>query len=216
MNKPIQRGRVLLIWLAIALLLGGTLITLKLRQPPMPAMQAATLLPNPRALAPFQLVDQQGAPFDLARLKNHWSLIFFGYTHCPDVCPTTLTDLKTTLKLLHQQYPDVEFPQVIFVSVDPDRDTPEVLRRYVAYFNPEFLGVTGSTEAIVAFSRQLNAFFTYVKPDPDATDYPVDHSASVSLIDPRGRLHAIFSPPLDPRAVAHDYAAIVNYAEALQ
>ena len=112
----------------------------------------ATLLRPPRALPEFTFTDHTGADFVPARLQNHWSLLFFGFTHCPDVCPTTLGMLAQTEKTL-ADLPAEQRPQIVLVSVDPQRDSPEQLASYVRFFSPSFTGVTGSQEAIDKFTR---------------------------------------------------------------
>ncbi len=215
MDPRHQTGKALIVWLVIALLLAGGIIAMQLQQPPPPPqLQQSTWLPTPQPLTEFSLIDHNGAPFDLARFKGQWSLVFFGYTHCPDICPTTMNDLNSMIRVLNADYPQVTSPVVIFVSVDPERDTPERLHSYAPYFNEAFLGVSGESQAVTDFSKQLHAYFRYVKNSPDSQDYIVDHSAGINLIDPAGRLHALFTPPLKPREIAHDYAAIIEYYEA--
>lgn len=167
----------------------------------------ATLLSPPRALPEFTLTDHTGANFEPARLKNHWSLLFFGFTHCPDVCPTTLGMLAQTEKAL-ADLPAGQRPQIVLVSVDPQRDTPEQLASYVRFFSPSFTGVTGSQEAIDKFTRALGV---PVAISPLANGgYSVDHSAAIFLIDPSGALLALFSTPHSPAIIAADYRRIVD------
>ena len=136
-----------------------------------------------RSLPAFSLVDHQGKTFTDARLRGRWSLIFFGYTHCPDICPNTLAVMKQAMKQLHEH--SVQ-PQVIFISVDPKRDTPERLAKYVRYFDPDFIGATGSEEALAALAPALGIPFAR-PPGSDSENYLVDHGASVLLIDPSVR-----------------------------
>ena len=167
----------------------------------------ATLLTPPRPLPEFELIDQSGATFDRSRLKQHWSLLFFGFTHCPDVCPTTLGMLAKTGKEL-ANLPQDRRPQVIFISVDPKRDTPEQLAPYVKFFDPSFTGVTGSQEAIDDFTRALGVPVA-ISPTGNG-DYTVDHSAAIFLIDPNGAMRALFSTPHTPAVIAADYRRIVD------
>lgn len=185
--------------LARAMLGGGSVGQLELVK--------ATLLNPPRPLPGFTLTDHTGATFDQARLKDRWSLLFFGFTHCPDVCPTTLGMLAQTEKEL-AGLPAAQRPQIVLVSVDPQRDTPEQLASYVRFFSPSFTGVTGSQEAIDTFTRALGV--------PVAIsalangDYTVDHSAAIFLVDPNGALRALFSTPHSPAIIAADYRRIVD------
>lgn len=173
---------------------------------PQLGLAKATLLTPPRPLPDFELLDQSGAAFDPARLKNRWSLLFFGFTHCPDVCPTTLGVLAQAEKSL-ADLPADRRPQVILVSVDPKRDTPQQLASYVKFFSPAFTGVTGTQQSIDAFTRSLGV---PVMITPTANgDYTVDHSAAIFLIDPDGAMRALFSTPHEPTVIASDYRRIV-------
>lgn len=174
------------------------------RQAAVPLLERATLLTSPQALPEFKLQDQEGAPFTNERLKGRWTLAFFGYTHCPDVCPLTLRVFKGLYERLGETGYR-EDTQVLFVSVDPERDRPEQLKRYVQYFDPSFLGVTGSPQEL---SKLTQALGIYYELRGTGKDYLVDHSAAVVLIDPEGRRHAVFSPPHEVPVLARDYLAI--------
>lgn len=172
-----------------------------------PALHSATALNPPRPLQGFALTGQDGNPFTLASLREHWTFLSIGYTHCPDVCPTTLA----TFNAVDQQTVSAEQrPEFLFVSVDPERDTPEKLGQYVTYFNPHFRGATGEKEALKDFTGQLGLIYGRVEGENTALDYLVDHSASILLIDPLGRLAAIFSAPHDSTAIAQDFITITN------
>lgn len=178
------------------------------RQPASPTT-AALLLHPAKALPPFSLEDDSGTPFTRANLQGHWSLLYFGYTHCPDVCPTTLADLtRMTAKL--QTLPASQQPHVYFVSVDPKRDKPAVLKDYVQYFDVAFTGVTGTTDNLRALTKPLGVAFSYEPPDQSG-NYGVDHSAAVFMINPHGEETAIYTPPLIAERMAADYNAIVAY-----
>jgi protein SCO1 len=171
-----------------------------------PGVTTATVIAPARPLPDFSLVDQTGAPFDKNRLRGHWSLVFFGFTHCPDVCPTTLAMLAQVEKKIAAAPPAVA-PQIILVSVDPERDKPEQLAQYVKFFSPTFTGVTGPVAAIDDFTRVLGIPVART-PLPNG-DYTVDHSAAILLFDPEAALHALFSGPHSADAIAADYRRIV-------
>jgi protein SCO1/2 len=133
--------------------------------------------------------------------------VFFGFTHCPDVCPTTLAMLAQVEKKLAEA-PTAAAPQVVLVSVDPERDTPEKLAQYVKYFSPSFTGVTGPVAAIDEFTRTLGIPVART-PLPNG-DYTVDHSAAILLFDPDGAMHALFSGPHSADLIAADYRRIVD------
>ena len=151
------------------------------------------LFDTPRDPGEFELLDHRGKPFSRAQLLGRWTLVFFGFTHCPDICPTTMVELAD-LKL-HLVNTEAEATQVVMVSVDPARDTPERLSEYVPYFHPDFLGVTGDFAAILSFAQRLNAPFRKLS-EPNG-DYQMEHSANVVLMNPRGDYHGFFRAPLD-------------------
>ena len=167
----------------------------------------ATRFPEAREIASFSLIDHNNAVFDNSVLKDRWSFIFFGYTHCPDVCPTTLSVLNSVAQKLGDLDEDIRF---VFLSVDPERDTPEQLAQFVSYFNGDFIGVTGTPEGIEQLTRQLGVMHLRVQPEEGASSYLVDHTASVFLFDPDGRYHAVFSPPLSAEAIAGDFRKMLQ------
>ena len=160
-----------------------------------------------RKLPDFSLIDQQGRVFGSANLRGHWSLLFFGYTNCPDFCPTTLSTLAAMQKRLRAAKASV-LPQVIFVSVDAKRDTPAQMAKYVPYFDPEFIGLTAADQpAIEAVAKQFGVS-VIIQPASDGT-YTVDHSGAIFVLDPDGRLSAILSGPFSVDALQSDFRRIV-------
>lgn len=215
-NLPAQSGNTLLLLLAgLAALIAGVALASLLLKPPAPPQLSAgvTRLEPPRVLGGFSLTDHHGANFDPERLRGHWTFMFFGYTHCPDICPTTLTSLNAAARAVAALPEPPPVPQYVFVSIDPERDTPEQLAKFVPYFNRDFLGVTGTPETISDFTRQLSVMYLKVNAER-GEGYLMDHSASILLLDPEGRFHALFSPPFDPRAMAKDYQRLTHYYEA--
>jgi protein SCO1/2 len=182
---------------------GGTL-------PPPDAMKAATLLPSAKPLTPFELKDQDGESFTLESLKGRWTFAAIGYTSCPDVCPTTMATFQALERAIGPagDGPSADF---LLVSVDPERDDPERLSRYVRWFHPRFLGATGGHDQLQALTRQLGVLYARAEPQDTAMGYLVDHSASIVLLDPEARLAAIFSGPHDIAAMAEDFATIADY-----
>ena len=168
---------------------------------------SATRFPVAREIQPFELIDHHSAAFDQAALQHHWSFVFFGYTYCPDVCPTTLSILNGVAQRLQDVDADVRF---VMVTVDPERDTPERLAEYVTYFNGDFLGVTGSDEGLTQLTRQLGILYNRVEPEGDAAGYLMDHTAGVFLFDPDGRYHAVFTPPLSADKLAGDFRKMLQ------
>lgn len=168
-----------------------------------------------RAIPQIALTDQDGQPFDRARLEGRWSLLFFGYTHCPDICPMTLAVLAGTMQEL-DKLPAAERPadlQVVFVSVDPERDTPEQLKTYTQYFNPGFLGVTGTDEQLNALTSALGILHAKVADPNNPTSYLVDHSASILVVNPRAELEAVLSAPHSAPVIAADLRTLYTHYE---
>lgn len=156
--------------------------------------------PEPRDINDFSLVDHNGNVFSKANLEGHWSLIFLGYTFCPDICPTTMSELNgiyPALSALNSTSP----VQVVFVSVDPKRDTIERLSQYIGFFNPDFIAVTGEHKALFPFARNLGMMYA-MSQSTDNPNYLVDHSASVVVVGPSAQVIGRFKPKLEPGKLA--------------
>lgn len=173
---------------------------------PTASVQAATVVQSDKVLPAFNLEGPAGN-FSNAQLQGKWTFAFFGYTHCPDVCPTALSLMRDVRARLAGS--GVALPQVIFISVDPARDSRELLNQYVPAFDASFVGLRGSDEAIAPLVKTLGVFYERHEKD-DPRNYTVDHSAAMYLIDPQGRLAAVFMPPVTPDVMARDYRAIVS------
>lgn len=168
------------------------------------------LWPDPPQLTAFNLSGADGAAITDATLRGKWTLLFFGFTHCPDVCPTTLQTLKTVRAQLEQ--PLHGTGQVLFVSVDPARDTPAALRDYVQYFDPSFIAATGNDDQLSQLTRQLGVIYAKV-PTADPKSYSMDHTASILLIGPKLQLLGVFSPPHRANPLAAQIKAIIEFAD---
>jgi protein SCO1/2 len=203
-SSIILRGGAVLV-AVIALATGYWVSDYLLGRPPDPSGLHATVLSQPRDIHPFTLVDHTGKTFDNRSLMGHWTFIFFGYTHCPDVCPTTLSVLNSVARKVGDRKNQTQF---VFISIDPGRDTPEKLRQFVSYFNGSFIGVTGPDDKINALTRQLGVIYARSGENSWENNYLMDHSASVLLFDPAGRFHAVFTPPLDATGMANDFNSI--------
>ncbi len=164
------------------------------------------LWPNPKTLAPFAAVDHRQKPFTRDDLLGKWSFLFFGYTHCPDVCPTTLAIMNQASERLADAA-----VQTVFVSVDPKRDTPARLAQYLAGFNPGFIGVGGSAEQAAQLARQIGVTYQL---NEDGGVKGHFHSASLFLIDPRGRFVALFSAPHDAADIVRRFRRIQQFIDA--
>jgi protein SCO1/2 len=165
-----------------------------------PELASGTWLPQARTIEDFHLVDTSGQPFSAAQLQGRASLVFFGFTHCPDVCPTTLAKLALVKK--SGAIPDL---QVVLISIDPQRDTPPVLAQYVHAFDPQFIGLTGDPDAIRKMAADFGVAMARV--ELPGGDYTMDHSATVFLLDARAREVGVFTPPFDVKQIAQDLRA---------
>ena len=155
-----------------------------------PVLESGTWLAPARPLPAFALVDQDGKAAGPERFQGRWTLVFFGFTHCPEACPTTLALLATVRRELAEAVPTDRVPAVLLISVDPERDTPTVLKSYLAGFDPIFSGLTGNPEAVRAFATALGIPYQKIQMEGD---YMVDHSTAIMLVNPKGQLAAIFT-----------------------
>lgn len=167
----------------------------------------AIMFSMPREISDLSLIDQNQQPFTKSRFADKWTLVFFGFTHCPDICPTTLALLnQVSVALAETDYAvDTQF---LLVSLDPLRDTPEKMKPYVEYFNTDFIGVTGEFLSIHRFARQLNIAFQKVVTDSETGDYTIDHGGNVALINPQGHYHGFYKPPLDVNRMVLTYKSV--------
>ena len=138
-------------------------------------INGAVVLTTPRIFSDFELIDHRGDVFNQERLRDVWTIVFFGFTHCPDICPTTLATLNDTYSKLKDH--ERERMQIVMISIDPERDTEEKLAEYVPYFNDEFIGVTGNKHLIRRLTAELNVAYNQVP--LDTGDYTVDHSTQL-------------------------------------
>lgn len=163
-------------------------------------------LDSPTQATDFTLTSQTGEPVSLSDLRGKLVLLYFGYTFCPDVCPTTLSTLNQALELMGKKADDV---QVVMVSVDPERDTPEVLANYLSNFNPSFMGLTGTHDQIASAATGLGVFFEKHEGSA-ATGYLVDHTASVMALDQQGRLRLVIPFETSAEDIASDLTQLLK------
>jgi protein SCO1/2 len=204
---------ILIAALAAALGLWAGQRWLAARAPTGPRLQAVKLFDHPRELPSFSLEQSDGTQLVPGELKGHWTLVFLGFTHCPDVCPTTLAQLAQAQKQW-TALPDSSRPRVLFVSVDPERDTPDRIGEYAHGFDRDTLAATSDIPALENFARSLSLVFMKV-PAPagaPADQYSVDHSATLAVLDPQARMAGVIQPPLDPKAIAVDLLSLTQAA----
>ena len=188
----------------VAAVLAGAYLANRL-QPPATAV-SATVLPDPNPVPSFSLLDQHGNAVDERVFQGQWDLVFFGFTHCPDICPMTLQVLAAAKQQLAEAGQD-PLPRIVLVSVDPERDTPELLGKYVDYFGDGNLGLTGTLDGIQQLTDGLGIYFA--KQPSDGDNYNVDHSAAVLVINPSGGFHAVFGGPHVIENYVHDLPIIL-------
>jgi protein SCO1/2 len=196
-TRPSGPPRFLLIAAILAglIIIGtGTFLVLALRDTPRGA--AGTALASAIG-GPFQLVDQNGKPVTDADLKGKWSLIYFGYTHCPDACPTALNDISIALSELGTKRDEV---RPVFITVDPERDTPETLKAYVTSFDAPILALTGTAEQVAKAAKGYRVY--YAKHPEAGGDYSMDHSSVIYVMDPQGRFTASFTHESAPEQIS--------------
>jgi protein SCO1 len=195
----------LLLGIALIAAAAGAMLARMLAQAPVP-LAAGTWLPEPRPLAPFNATSTTGASFDQAALAGHPHLLFFGFTYCPDVCPTTLA---TVARVMRQLPPSLSDLELLFVSVDPERDSLPVLRQYVSAYDPRFTGLRTNTLAeLQPLLQSLGAIA--VRVELPGGGYTMDHTAALYLLDRQGRYRAVFTAPFEGRALAADLERVAK------
>ncbi len=158
---------------------------------------------QPRAFENFEFTDHRGNSFDASDLEGKWTMLFPGFTFCPDICPITMAMLAETWEVLDER--PRENLQVVMMSVDPNRDTPERLSQYVPYFNENFIGITADISSTLYVAQQLNIAMSVVNPETAGDYYTIDHSGNIVLINPRGHYAGYFKPPFDSARIKLTY-----------
>lgn len=212
MNRTYARGRIgstsLIVIAALAAAIGLWAGSRWLApQNTTPALKTAVMYPTPREIPAFQLTQANGQPLTEADFRGRWTVAFFGFTHCPDICPNTLAVFKQVWNELPPEDKAAKL-RFDFISVDPERDTPDQLGRYVSYFHPDFVAATGSDEELTKLTRALG--LVYARAADEKGGYSVDHSASVVIIDPQGRRAGLFRPPFEAGAIKADLLTLID------
>ena len=174
---------------------------------------SGVILPVAKKLADFSLQDHQGQIYSKQNLSGQWSVLFLGYTQCPDVCPATLTMVKQAMSIIEKENQAL-LPQVVFVSVDPERDSLEKLAEYVAYFNPVFKAVTGSDAELKKLALGLSVYYKKVpgmSGEEQGDDYLMDHSAALMMVNPDGDLQAFITGPHVAEKIAASIIKVQKY-----
>jgi protein SCO1/2 len=205
----LQRTSILLV---LALLLAGTLAACGGdgdggESGPTPTPKPGTILDPPKDVGDFTLTGQTGEPFHLSDVRGKVTLLYFGYTFCPDVCPMSLSHYKRVKSLLGD---DADQLAVVFVSVDGERDTPDRLAHYLSAFDPDFIGVTGTDSEIRTVAKDYGVFYQRASYDNTEADYLVDHTASTFVVGPEGRLRIIYPYGTDPAIMVEGVQMLIE------
>ena len=211
-----NRSRIFVVLLLLTAALSGIVIGRLFFTPGIPVppraieLQSGTALRPARPLPDFQLLRQDGVAAGRNEFLGRWTLVFFGFSHCPEVCPTTLAMLSGVRKALYAVVPAGELPGIALFSVDPERDTPAVLDAYLASFGPGFRGYTGTPEAMRKFATALGV--PYQRTPMMDGEYMVDHSTAIMLINPQAEVAALFQAPHESAKLQVDYLQVVTAA----
>jgi protein SCO1 len=199
--------------LAIVAFAAGLVLARALMPPRVatPQTERATVLRDGRPLAPLALTDQDGAPLGSDFFAGGWTIVFFGFTACPDVCPTTLATLSQAVRQL-SDLPAAERPRVLLITVDPERDDPAKLAAYVRFFDPTFHGATGDAQSVAAAAKAFGVPFARVSLPEGG--YTMDHGSGVFFVAPTGAIAAYSAAPHDAAVLARDYRKVVSDAQA--
>ncbi len=175
-------------------------------------LTTGTAFYQPRAISQFKLIDNKGLPFTNANLNGHWTFFFFGFINCPHICPMTMAELSKVYKTLKQK--NVPEPQFVLVTIDPARDSVQRLNTYVTAFNKHFIGATGDQKELDKLTKNMNVLYMKVKPKESAAaaNYDIDHSGTIMLINPQGKLAGIFSMPHEGAKIATDFIKIREHS----
>ncbi|MEL7024605.1 MAG: SCO family protein [Pseudomonadota bacterium] len=200
-------NRFLVICAGLAAFVAGIAVGIVTRDSTPTELTSGTLLDPPRLIAQFEL-GQGDQRFDNQSLQNRWQLMFFGFTRCPDVCPTTLQLLSDARAALADTLDPADVPDIVLISVDPEHDTPERLAQYTEFFGPGITGVVGSEDQLQPFSEDLGILYKKIPLAND--DYTMDHSGAVIVVDTRGQWRAVFSPPLRRQDLIDDLNVLIG------
>ena len=171
------------------------------------------LWPNPPMIKPLQLNNQHGEKFTLENFKNTWSLVFFGFANCPDICPMSLQAMTKAAKALRAETSSDFALQTVFISVDPERDTLANLTKYASYFSKDLIAVTGTPDELKAVARSFNTLF--MKIDQVGGDYTIEHSSGIFFIAPSGHMASVLTPPHNSLQIAERFQNIFSFYQGI-
>lgn len=206
MKKNFPMGTVILFAILVSIILVVTAV-MKRVAPEVPEELIGVLRPVPRVLQPFVFKDQTSELYTQENLEGKWTFLFFGYTYCPDICPITLTVLSSMIEQLKAKFEITQDVQVVLVSVDPQRDKPELLAKYLSHFDKDFVGITAGEDETLDLAKQFGATF-FREEGADSENYLVAHTGSIFLVNPEVEFIASFSPPHDNVTIATQFETI--------
>jgi protein SCO1/2 len=198
--------------LAFVSLFAGFFISQKVQKKSIDVQQFhGTFLDKPRVVQPFSLIGTDSVPFNNASLKGHWTMIFFGFTNCGSICPTTMAELGKMYRLLEKKGVK-KLPNVVMISVDPERDNLDKLSHYVKAFDPHFYGAQGDDDTINAITKELGVAYAKINlpHEEDSENYDIEHTGTIMLFNPKGELNAFFTTPHYASLLAKDYVLLVS------
>lgn len=210
MRKQYGKSTLILILVAAAIALSVTSFVLRLVHERHYPESIRGLAVDPKPIGQVHLQDKDGSSFSTDNFKGKWTLVFFGYTNCPDVCPSTLLQLEQLKKSLVKD-PQTANYQFVFITVDPQRDTQQRLKEYVDYFDKGFHAASGDIKQITTFEHVFGAFHHYAKKSANDTHYSVAHSAEVYIVDPQQMYVGKFLPPFDVNKLTHRLTALSDF-----
>lgn len=210
------RFRILVSIIVLASVLSGALLVTAYQKasrvtPQQLRNDALFVYDDPITLNAFSLTKHTGGPFTNTSLKGSWTLAFFGYTFCPDICPITMAAIKQFYDLLEASG-EGENVQVVMISVDPERDTEEVLKNYVTYFNSEFIGARGDYSDVYQLARNVNLTFAYTRVDDE--NYLVNHNGEIMVMGPTGDNVGFLKAPYEPQRMLENFLALKSFSES--
>jgi len=210
------RFRILVSIIVLASVLSGALLVTAYQKasrvtPQQLRNDALFVYDDPITLNAFSLTKHTGGPFTNTSLQGSWTLVFFGYTFCPDICPITMVAIKQFYDLLEASG-EGENVQVVMISVDPERDTEEVLKNYVTYFNPEFIGARGDYSDVYQLARNVNLTFAYTRVDDE--NYLVNHNGEIMVMGPTGDNVGFLKAPYEPQRMLENFLALKSFSES--
>lgn len=201
----IQRRKLIIIALVDILLIAALVIYFGIIRPRPSIEISGILMDKPIEIAEFHFIDNHNRAFTKDTIKNHWTFLFFGFTHCELICPNTMVLLNKMYKILEHDLPKKNLPQVVFISIDPQRDSIDQINRFINSFNPNFSGARAGIDETNLLEKQLHIIVNKFQEKIQSKNYTFTHSMDILLLNPEAKVQAYFSYPYQPQQIAKDY-----------